>query len=94
MIKPIPVQRSPVIERTPAILHNGYSRALYLSNGDIILSGPRTFDPGHHSDARHKTVELWVLGRKLDKPPVRQSGLIAGVGLGIFVLDLEAAGLR
>jgi len=50
--------------------HNGYTRALYLSNGDIILSGSRTFDPEHHSDARHKTAELWVLSKNLDKPPV------------------------
>src|SRR5215813_11851915 len=25
--------------------HHGYTRALYLSNGDILLSGPETFDP-------------------------------------------------
>ena len=50
--------------------HNGYTRALYLSNGDIILSGSRTFDPERHSDARHKTAELWVLSKSLDKPPV------------------------
>ena len=50
--------------------HNGYTRALYLSNGDILLSGSRTFDPEHHSDARGKTAELWVLSKDLDKPPV------------------------
>lgn len=51
-------------------LHEGYTRALYLSNGDILLSGSRTFVPERHSDARHKTAELWVLSKKLDKPPV------------------------
>src|SRR5712672_1473971 len=25
--------------------HNGYTRALYLSNGDILLSGPERLDP-------------------------------------------------
>src|SRR6266487_791431 len=25
--------------------HLGYTRALYLSNGDILLSGPEAFDP-------------------------------------------------
>lgn len=50
--------------------HNGYTRALYLSNGDILLSGSRTFDPENHSDARRKTAELWVLSKDLDKPPV------------------------
>ncbi len=50
--------------------HNGYTRALYLSNGDILLSGSRTFDPANHSAARHKTAELWVLDKNLDNPPV------------------------
>ena len=50
--------------------HNGYTRALYLPNGDILLSGSRTFDPENHSDARRKTAELWVLSKDLDKPPV------------------------
>src|SRR5690349_5426038 len=27
--------------------HAGYTRALYLANGDILLSGPETFDPKH-----------------------------------------------
>src|SRR3990170_4565719 len=25
--------------------HHGYTRALYLSNGDILLSGPEQFEP-------------------------------------------------
>jgi len=49
--------------------HNGYTRALYLSNGDILLSGSRTFDPENHADARRKTAELWVLSKNLDQPP-------------------------
>ncbi len=50
--------------------HNGYTRALYLSNGDILLSGSRTFDPNNIRPARHETAELWVLSKHLDKPPV------------------------
>lgn len=50
--------------------HNGYTRALYLSNGDILLSGSRTFHPQNHSAARRATAELWVLGKNLDKPPI------------------------
>ena len=50
--------------------HNGYTRALYLSNGDLLLSGSRTFDPENHRPARGRTAELWVLSKDLDKPPV------------------------
>src|SRR6266568_7826330 len=32
--------------------HHGYTRALYLTNGDILLSGPETFDPKKPGDAR------------------------------------------
>src|SRR5262249_47179344 len=36
--------------RTPRLLtgyypHHGYTRALYLPNGDILLSGPEQFNP-------------------------------------------------
>jgi Tol biopolymer transport system component len=50
--------------------HNGYTRALYLSNGDILLSGSRTFDPENHRPARSSTAELWVLSKNLAKAPV------------------------
>src|SRR3982751_748624 len=32
--------------------HHGYTRALYLSNGDILLSGPEQFDPHKVGEAR------------------------------------------
>jgi hypothetical protein len=32
--------------------HHGYTRALYLVNGDILLSGPESFDPKKIGDAR------------------------------------------
>ncbi len=50
--------------------HAGYVRALYLSNGDILLSGAPKFDPSDPWAARWKTPELWVLSRKLDSPAV------------------------
>lgn len=50
--------------------HEGYTRALYLANGDILLSGSRTFSADNPLDARVRTAELWVLDRSLTKPPV------------------------
>src|SRR5437899_11787316 len=32
--------------------HHGYTRALYLANGDILLSGPESFDPKRIGEAR------------------------------------------
>src|SRR2546427_12331035 len=32
--------------------HHGYTRALYLANGDILLSGPRAFAPEKAGEAR------------------------------------------
>ena len=49
--------------------HSGYTRALYLSNGDVLLSGSRSFSAEKYRDARNKTAELWVLSHKLDRPP-------------------------
>jgi hypothetical protein len=47
--------------------HFGYTRALYLANGDILLSGPDAFDPKHIGQAR---VQCWlyVLDKSLTKP--------------------------
>lgn len=51
--------------------HGGYLRALYLSNGDILLLGPKTFPSDNWQEARFKLTELWVLSKNLDGPPVR-----------------------
>ncbi|HEX2972104.1 MAG TPA: hypothetical protein VHP11_07210 [Tepidisphaeraceae bacterium] len=51
--------------------HAGYVRALYLANGDILLSGAKTFDSDHADAARTRDPELWILDRSLTKPPVR-----------------------
>lgn len=55
--------------RTAHYAHCGYTRALYLSNGDILLSGPQQFDPLKLGEAR---VQCWlyVLDRSGTKPAV------------------------
>lgn len=49
--------------------HHGYTRALYLANGDILLSGPETFEPKRAGEAR---VQCWlyVLDKSLTRPPI------------------------
>jgi hypothetical protein len=49
--------------------HHGYTRALYLANGDILLSGPEAFDPRNPGDARVQCF-LSVLDKSLTKPAV------------------------
>jgi hypothetical protein len=47
--------------------HHGYTRALYLANGDIVLSGPESFDPKRPGEARVQCF-LYVLDKSLTKP--------------------------
>ena len=49
--------------------HHGFTRALYLSNGDILLSGPEAFDPLRPGDARTQCL-LSVLDRSRTRPPM------------------------
>jgi Tol biopolymer transport system component len=49
--------------------HHGYTRALYLANGDILLTGPERFDPQRPGDARVQCF-LYVLDRSGTKPAV------------------------
>jgi len=50
--------------------HEGYTRALYLANGDILLSGARRFDANDPWPSRNeKNAELWVLRKDLSGPP-------------------------
>ncbi len=50
--------------------HEGYTRALDLSNGDILLSGSRTFDASDPWPSRdEKKAELWVLKKDRSGPP-------------------------
>ena len=51
--------------------HEGYVRALYLANGDILLSGAPEFDAADPLPSRLSEAELWVLDKSLKKPPVR-----------------------
>ena len=51
--------------------HGGYTRALYLANGDILLSGCTDFDADNAHVSRYDKAELWVLDKSLTKPPVR-----------------------
>src|ERR1041384_430499 len=48
--------------------HLGYTRALYLANGDILLSGPEAFDPKNPGPSRTQCF-LYVLDKSLTKPP-------------------------
>ncbi|MGQ0635213.1 MAG: TolB family protein [Planctomycetaceae bacterium] len=48
--------------------HYGYTRALYLVNGDILLSGPEQFDPKNAGPSRVQCF-LYVLDKGLSKPP-------------------------
>ena len=50
--------------------HEGFLRAMYLNNGDILLSGPRDYDPEDPYKSRWRESELWVLDKDLKKPPV------------------------
>jgi len=56
---------------THRYFHEGYTRALYLANGDILLSGARQFDADDPWASRsEKNAELWVLKKDLSGPPV------------------------
>jgi Tol biopolymer transport system component len=51
--------------------HEGYTRALYLANGDILLSGARRFDVDDPQASRsEENAELWVLKKDLSSVPV------------------------
>jgi Tol biopolymer transport system component len=49
--------------------HYGYTRALHLPNGDILLSGPEQFDSKNFGPSRVQCF-LYVLDKGLTKPPV------------------------
>lgn len=58
---------------TDHFTHYGFTRALYLANGDILLSGPvETFDRRDKAarQAARSASYLAVLDRSLTKPPV------------------------
>lgn len=49
--------------------HEGYTRALYLPNGDILLSGARSFDARNPAPSRYRHAEKRVLYKNLERPP-------------------------
>jgi Tol biopolymer transport system component len=51
--------------------HGGFTRALYLPNGDILLSGCMSFDAENPHVNRQIKAELWVLDKSYKMPPVR-----------------------
>jgi len=53
----------------PSVRSLPYTRALYLANGDILLSGPEVFDPKNPGQAR-KDCFLAVLDQRGGKLPV------------------------
>lgn len=54
--------------------HHGYTRAMYLANGDILLSGPVDFDPAQAERARRECY-LSVLARDGRSRPVALGAL-------------------
>jgi hypothetical protein len=51
--------------------HEGYTRALYLADGNILLSGARQFDSSDPWPSRdEENAELWILDKNLKNPPV------------------------
>jgi len=50
--------------------HGGFTRALYLANGDVLLSGCTSFDAERPHLNRQVKAELWVLDKSYTKPPV------------------------
>jgi len=58
---------------THHFFHEGFTRALYLSNGDILLSGvgPGHYDPSNPEAGRgEEKAELWVLKHDRSGPPI------------------------
>src|SRR5438874_1881317 len=47
--------------------HSGYTRALYLANGDVLLSGPETYDPKNPGPSRTQCF-LYLLDKSITKP--------------------------
>ena len=57
---------------THHFFHEGFVRALYLANGDILLSGSKTFDAENPWKSRSPVqAELWILKGDLSAPPTR-----------------------
>jgi hypothetical protein len=51
--------------------HGGFTRALYLANGDVLLSGCTSFDAEDPHVNRQIKAELWIMDKSYTTPPVR-----------------------
>lgn len=51
--------------------HGGFTRALYLANNDVLLSGCTSFDAANPHINRQINAELWILDKSYAKPPVK-----------------------
>lgn len=67
----VEISTGKIFLRTNHFYHGGFTRALYLANGDIILSGSSSFDAANPQVNRDIKAELWVLDKSFTKPPVR-----------------------
>ncbi len=56
--------------RTNHFYHGGFTRALYLANDDILLSGSTSFDAANPHINRGENAELFVLDKSYSKPPI------------------------
>ena len=69
-----------IVPKTRHFAHYGFTRALYMANGDILLAGPvKSFDP---TDAESREIArdqcwLFVLDKSCSKPPVPLNTLCA-----------------
>src|SRR4051812_17687389 len=61
------IQSKAIRNLTAHYHHHGYTRALYLADGNILLSGPEQYDPANAGDARVQCF-LYVLDKSLTKP--------------------------
>jgi len=50
--------------------HGGFTRALYLANGDVLLSGCTSFDAANPHTNRQVNAELFVLDKSYSQKPV------------------------
>jgi len=51
--------------------HGGFTRALYLANDDVLLSGCSSFDAANPHLNRQIKAELWVLDKSYTKAPFK-----------------------
>ncbi len=68
----VEVETGQLTPLTHHFFHEGFTRALYLANGDILLSGSKTFDSSDPwASRRPPLAELWILKKDLSGPPTR-----------------------